>query len=176
MHIGNKNGMKHGCHGTPLYKKWKSMRGRVASHPHYIEHGLECCEEWADFSVFMEWALENGYSEELTLDRIKTYEGYSPDNCRWVSCKVQAENVRKRKDNSSGYSGVHLEKSSGRFKVQIQVSGKKVYLGRYNTVEEGALAFNDYVLANGTDHRVNIIEGLTDENGRRNKSIDSEVR
>lgn len=54
------------------------------------------CEEWRDdFPVFRDWALSNGYSDELTIDRVDVNKGYCPDNCRWVTYKVQANNTRR---------------------------------------------------------------------------------
>ena len=158
MRIGNKNGVKHGEHGTSLYKKWKSMRGRVASHSHYIAHNIKCCSEWDNYVVFKEWAVANGYDDSLSLDRKDTFGNYTPYNCRWVSKTVQSENAQKRKDNSSGYRGVSFDKESKKYKVQIQVNKKKVYLGRYETAIEGAIAFDTYVKAIGTDHALNFKE------------------
>lgn len=60
---------------------------------YYGEKGITICDEWREFKNFKEWALNNGYADDLTLDRIDNSKGYSPDNCRWVSMKHQ-ENHR----------------------------------------------------------------------------------
>ena len=51
------------------------------------------CDEWRnDFMSFYNWAVSNGYSNELTIDRIDYTGNYEPSNCRWVSYKKQANN------------------------------------------------------------------------------------
>ena len=53
------------------------------------------CNEWKDFIVFKEWALNNGYEEHLKIDRINNDGNYEPNNCRWVNRTVQNRNKRK---------------------------------------------------------------------------------
>ena len=155
MREGNKNGLKHGEHGTLLYKKWKSMRGRVQTHPHYIKSGIKCCLEWDDYINFKDWAETNGWSEDLSLDRIDTYGNYEPSNCRWVDKSVQASNIRIKSNNNSGYSGVSFNKQKQLYIAQIQFEGRKTYLGQFASDIDAALAFDKFIIDNGIPHTLN---------------------
>lgn len=90
----------HNGSGTPLYGVWYDMRHRCnydndENYENYGGRGITVCDDWNnDFALFRDWALENGYEQGLTIDRIDNNLGYYPDNCQWTTMKVQCNNRR----------------------------------------------------------------------------------
>lgn len=86
-----------------LYSTWNGMKQRCldpnSSHYHrYGGRGVTICEEWLnDYSKFYEWAMANGASKELTLDRIDTDGNYEPSNCRWADVEMQMNNTSQNR-------------------------------------------------------------------------------
>jgi hypothetical protein len=101
---------QHGFSQHPLYFRWRSIRERChkSEHPDYPSYGgrgIKLCDEWLhDRTKFFEWALANGYDKKLQLDRIDNNKGYSPDNCRFVSPKVNSRNRNHYKHYT--YNGI----------------------------------------------------------------------
>jgi len=58
----------------------------------YGGKGVSVCNEWEDFESFFKWAMESGYKEGLTIDRINSDGNYEPSNCRWATQKEQQNN------------------------------------------------------------------------------------
>lgn len=91
-----------------LYTAWRNMKQRCLNphHPafrYYGARGISVCKEWSDdYAAFQGWALNHGYLEGLTIDRINNDGNYEPSNCRWVTMSVQCNNKRnnKIKDNT----------------------------------------------------------------------------
>lgn len=96
---------KHNLYKTKVYEKLNAIRGRCKnpndrSYFRYGGRGITLCKEWDGpdgFQNFYDWAMSNGYKDGLTIDRIDNDKGYSPDNCRWVTQKVQMNNTRRNR-------------------------------------------------------------------------------
>ena len=108
IEITRERSTTHGMNGTRLYYIWGSMKARCSrrsSHDYqnYGARGIRVCDDWLNFIPFMEWALSNGYSEILTIDRIDTNKNYEPSNCRWTTNQKQQNN--KRNNTTLTYKG-----------------------------------------------------------------------
>lgn len=85
-----------------IFSIWSNMQERCSVNSkrkdtiYYAQKGIKVCEEWKKYENFEKWALENGYAEKLTIDRIDEDGDYEPNNCQWITF---AEQQRKKKCN-----------------------------------------------------------------------------
>lgn len=88
----------HNMTNTKLYKVWRAIIDRTEyssnkRYKNYGDRGIKMCKEWRkDFKNFYNWAINNGYKEGLTIDRINVNGDYEPNNCRWVTWEEQENN------------------------------------------------------------------------------------
>ncbi len=100
---------KHNKSNTRLYNIWHTMKQRCYYEKHksfniYGGRGIRMCQEWRNnFQAFYDWAISNGYAEDLTIDRVDINGDYEPSNCRWVTMKEQSNN--KRNNHLIEYNG-----------------------------------------------------------------------
>lgn len=86
-----------------LYNIYQNMKERCYNknfkeYKHYGGRNIKICEEWqSDYRKFYEWSMNNGYNNNLTIDRINVDGDYEPKNCRWITRQEQAYNKRNSK-------------------------------------------------------------------------------
>jgi len=139
---------RHGMTKSRLYRAWQHMKDRcinekAINYKDYGGRGIGICDEWLDFETFALWALNNGYEDNLSIDRIDNDKGYCPENCRWATWSQQRTNQRKRK-SITGYTGVRYYGPD--FYVAYVCHGRKYnYIGRFNTAIEASEARKKYI-------------------------------
>jgi hypothetical protein len=128
---------------TRLYVTWQSMKYRCDNKNHksykdYGAKGIKVCDEWYNFSVFKEWAINNGYNDILTIDRKLSDRNYCPENCHFISLEAnsikrkgvvlnfeKACEIREKKASGSSFSHLSNEYSVSISHVRDIVNMKK---------------------------------------------------
>lgn len=134
---------KHLKTNTRLFRIWNGIKGRCFNKnnnkfKNYGGRGISICDEWKnDFKTFYDWAMSNGYADNLTIDRIDNNGNYEPSNCRWVNQKVQQNN----KSNSCfiEYNGKSLTLSQWAELYGLNYSTLKSRLSYGWTIEKALL-------------------------------------
>lgn len=98
LHEMSKQNVTHGMTRTRVYGCYKGMMSRCyrkkdIHYNAYGKRGIVVCDEWrGNPKAFIEWAMSNGYSDDLTIDRINVNGNYEPSNCRWIPMAEQYKN------------------------------------------------------------------------------------
>lgn len=143
--IGNSNkrlytiwiGMHRRCNDTKWHKYYN-----------YGGRGITVDTIWNSYLIFESWALANGYTQDLTLDRIHPNDPYSPSTCRWATPTIQSRNRRKKQNTSSKFVGVYWNGKRSKWVAEVTVKNQKIYLGRHETELKAKQARQQYIQQN----------------------------
>lgn len=139
-HNRNERGCSHGLSKTRIHRIWSAMKARCYNTNHsryycYGAKGICVCDEWKNsFQTFYEWAINNGYKDNLSIERLDNNDNYCPDNCMWATTKEQAYNKTSTVIVSAfGEEKNLLEwENDGRTKVNKKTLARRIRLG-WNT-------------------------------------------
>ncbi len=142
----------HGLTGTPEYRVWQGMLRRCETptnknYPDYGGRGIQVCERWHSFEPFLE-DMGPRATAGMTIERENNAGNYEPANCFWMPRALQNCNQRRRKDNTSGVTGVVWSEQSGRWSAFIGHKGRRIHLGLFDDIPSAAAvrqqAMRDY--------------------------------
>lgn len=133
----------HGKRHTRIYKTWTDMKSRCLNpnrpkYKRYGGRGITICEEWLNsFEAFYDWAMANGYREDLTIDRIDNDGNYEPSNCRWITLAEQAAN--KSTNHFITHEGMTFTIAEWARRINVRREVLKDRICRYGWSPERAL-------------------------------------
>lgn len=148
---------KHGLGKHRLNSIWDGIIQRCTNSNRiafkdYGAIGITICDEWKhDFLSFYNWALENGYQDDLTIDRINPYGNYEPSNCRWANRTTQNRNKKLNPNaNKTGFRGI--SKHGNKYRATISIDYKQIHLGLFTLIEDAVSARDKYIIDNNLEH------------------------
>lgn len=125
----------HGLTHTRVYQSWVGMKLRCYNkssekYSSYGAKGIVVCDEWKNnFKAFYEWAINNGYRDDLTIDRIDVNGNYEPSNCRWITLSEQSWNKQNTIYVYVKGEKLNLCELSNRMKIDIETNRGRYYRG-----------------------------------------------
>jgi hypothetical protein len=139
---------KHGMSETRIYHTWHSMVKRCCDekcrhYKFYGAKGVKVCSQWKNFMSFYSWAMNNGYNDDLTIERVDCTGNYEPKNCKFISKQEQARNTRSniRIVTDDGY--MTATEVSRMLDVSKATISKFYHLGLIQTVDDAVRVINE---------------------------------
>lgn len=129
---------RHGLRRSSEYRIWRHMRTRCENpnchaYKDYGGRGIKVCDRWLDFASFYA-DMGPRPSGSHSIDRIDNSIGYSPENCRWATCKEQQRNRRDTRlvlvDGIKASLAEHCERLGLKYQTVHKrlTSGADIYL------------------------------------------------
>lgn len=149
--------MRHRCSCKGMHN-YKDYGGR----------GISVCDEWErSFETFYEWAMQNGYSDELTIDRIDVNGNYEPSNCRWADKGLQSAN--RRSSGKCEYIGVFMHSNGSCYMCSIKQNGIVIFTYSSRSKNDCVEKRNEFIIKNNLSYPLNEIKSCY-ENVLRHKN------
>ena len=151
-----KNRINHGLTRHPLYSIWNNIKYRCYNtnawnYEKYGGRGIIMCDEWLrNPLLFFKYVsnLENYDKPGFSIDRIDNDGNYEPGNIQWSTRHTQQTNQQIYSNNKSGYTGISFSKQHKKWRSQITINNKRIYLGRYTTPKEAAIVRDRSIIKN----------------------------
>lgn len=137
----------HKMSGSRIYSIWDGMKGRCynknnARYFDYGGRGIIVCDEWKNsFEKFYNWAIKNGYKENLTIDRINNDGNYEPKNCKWSTNEEQCNNRRSNIRIKIGNSTKTLKQWCDIFELDYKKIHRRYERNNYESIDR---LFNEW--------------------------------
>jgi hypothetical protein len=131
----------HNMSHTRIFNIWSLMLSRCVGvkNKNYGGRGISVCDKWLHFDSFYKWSMNNGYSKNLSIDRIDNNGNYDPYNCRWTDRKTQANNTRR--NHIISYGGETKTLAQWSDSLNIKYSILEARLNRYKWTIKRAFTF-----------------------------------
>lgn len=132
--LGNDN-RTHGQTGSRLFKIYHGIKARCYNknfneYDRYGGRGIGLCKEWLDNpQSFFDWSLQNGYNDDLTIDRIDNNGNYSPENCRWITRKEQNSNTSRNVIYEYNGEALNLSRICEKYGINYSTIRKRLKCG-----------------------------------------------
>ena len=125
---------KHGDSYSRLYNIWCHMKSRCYKKNNkdyrlYGAKGIIVCDAWHDYKVFKKWAIENGYDDKKTIDRIDSNKNYCPENCRWATAEIQSNNTNRNRYIEYNGETLTMAQLSKKYKIKYETLKQRLKRG-----------------------------------------------
>lgn len=162
---------QHGMSHSRIYSIYRGIKQRCYTetcsiYSKYGAVGIKMDQEWLGkdgFKNFLQWSMEQGYNDTLTIDRLNPKGDYAPDNCRWATYEEQNTHLSMLRTNRSGIVGVSWSNKESRWIASISINNKAKRIGSFMTKEEAAEARNRFIKESGLPHQLSVIHSDEEE-------------